>query len=213
MSTNPREGFFRQRDVDLGGPFSQEWVWVDHRTKFTIVFDWFPTLSTYSPLYGRGWVVQERLISPRTMHFATYPFWECNQTVCCELYPSESYHEKYNWLPLPEKNIAGHRTAPEETWFRIIEHYSSCELTHIKDKLIALCGVAKMLSPFLGEKYIAGLWESDLLRGLLWQVRKQISGNDFSAERPSQYIGEWKFSIIVPYSLNHDSTILVMGIN
>ena len=190
MSTNPRDGLFRERDADLGGPFSQEWAWHDQQTTFTIFFDWFSVISKHSPLYGRGWVVQERLISPRTVHFSTYPFWECNETVQCESYPSEIYAKTHEWLPLPEKNIASGETRPEETWLHIIEQYSNCELTHIQDKLIALCGVAKILSPSLGGKYLAGLWESDLLRGLLWQVKKQISGDNFATERPLQYIGE-----------------------
>jgi hypothetical protein len=189
MATNPREGFFIERDVSIGGPFSQPWNWVDHRSTFSIFFDWFSLASKHSPLYRRGWVVQERLISPRTMHFTTFPSWECHETVLAESYPSELYAKRYKWLSLPEKNIANDEESPEDTWFRIVEQYSDCDLSHSEDKLIALCGVAKILSPLLGERYFAGLWDSILLEGLLWQVKRHITGGSYAAERPLKYVG------------------------
>ena len=188
-STSPGEGFFRERDAGVGGPFSLEWEWLDHTARFVVFFDWFDTITRYSPLYRRGWVVQERLISPRTMHFSTFPFWECHEMVTCEAYPSEIYAQKFQWLSLPEKGITRDGESPEKTWLRIIEHYSNCDLTYARDKLIALCGVAKMFSPSIGGHYLAGLWSTNLLQGLLWQVKKHVSGSDVATERPLEYVG------------------------
>lgn len=190
MATNSGEGLFDNRDAILGAPFRFEWEWLDHASMFTAYFDWFDIVTKYSPLYRRGWVVQERLISPRTMHFSTFPFWECSRMVTCETYPLEAYAQKYQWLPLPEKGIPISSEPPEETWLRIIEHYSNCELTRFSDKLIALSGVAKMFSPHMGGDYHAGLWESRLIQDLLWQVRKHASGGETSAERPLEYVGK-----------------------
>lgn len=40
------------------------------------------------PLMQRGWVVQERLLAPRTLHFSRHQvFWECSQTLACEAFP------------------------------------------------------------------------------------------------------------------------------
>ena len=42
-----------------------------------------------SPLGRRAWVVQERLLAPRVIHFgANQLFWECNGLKACELYPN-----------------------------------------------------------------------------------------------------------------------------
>ena len=193
ISTNSGESFFCEREADLGGTFEVEWNWMDYASKSTAFFDWFYVVTKYSPLYRRGWVVQERLISPRTMHFSSFPFWECRAMVTCESYPSDTYGQRYEWLSLPEKGLSEYGESPEMTWLRIIEHYSTCDLTHISDKLIALSGVAKMLSPQIGGKYHAGLWSSFLLEGLLWQARKHASGSEMSAERTSQYIGMLPF--------------------
>ena len=42
-----------------------------------------------APLNGRGWVLQERSISPRTIHFGSDQlFWECLQHSACEVFPT-----------------------------------------------------------------------------------------------------------------------------
>ncbi|RDW87876.1 hypothetical protein BP5796_03570 [Coleophoma crateriformis] len=54
---------------DVGDDFSQEWM----------------RQVALSPLAVRGWVVQERLLSPRVIHFAKKQlFWECAQMRTCE---------------------------------------------------------------------------------------------------------------------------------
>lgn len=40
------------------------------------------------PLNTRGWVFQERILSPRIVHFAKEQvFWECRESIACETYP------------------------------------------------------------------------------------------------------------------------------
>jgi hypothetical protein len=40
------------------------------------------------PLLRRGWVIQERLLALRTLHFGTDQlFWECRHYQACETYP------------------------------------------------------------------------------------------------------------------------------
>ena len=55
-----------------------------------------------SPLSGRGWVLQERLLAPRTLHFGREQlFWEC-----CECRHLEGY--AYQSL-----------SVGDELWFRV----------------------------------------------------------------------------------------------
>jgi hypothetical protein len=42
-----------------------------------------------APLNQRGWVMQERMLSPRSLHFGTRQlFWECYETEACEAFPA-----------------------------------------------------------------------------------------------------------------------------
>jgi hypothetical protein len=42
----------------------------------------------------------------------------------------------------------------------------------MRDRLVAISGLAKMYGDVLGgDQYFAGLWRSDMLRGLLWHAQ------------------------------------------
>ncbi|KAE9369225.1 HET-domain-containing protein [Stipitochalara longipes BDJ] len=54
-------------------------------------------------------------------------------------------------------------------WLRAAESYSSRNLTYEADKLPAISGLAATIAGLLkGDVYLAGIWEKDLIRGLLW---------------------------------------------
>jgi hypothetical protein len=78
-----------------------------------------------------------------------------------------------------------------EVWKRIVENYSRLRLTKGTDKLIALAGIAKIMSRriFNGrdEDYIAGMWRANLESQLLWRVDPALRKDqtyDFHSERP-----------------------------
>ncbi|XTI94053.1 hypothetical protein V2W45_1251533, partial [Cenococcum geophilum] len=62
-------------------------------------------------------------------------------------------------------------------WWSWVNEYSQRDLTHGKDKLIAIASLASYLQSWLRShsgsstyNYIAGLWELELPAGLLWYV-------------------------------------------
>ncbi|RYP70250.1 hypothetical protein DL771_005553 [Monosporascus sp. 5C6A] len=64
-----------------------------------------------APLYSRGWVVQERLLSPRTVHFgAEQVFWECPELAACESFPAG--------LPYPPSSHRVVRPTPDFNAFK-----------------------------------------------------------------------------------------------
>lgn len=71
-------------------------------------------------------------------------------------------------------------------WASIMENYSGRNLTQPNDKLSAISGLASFVLNERGlrpESYLAGLWEEDLVEGLLWYV------SSLRASRPrSTYI-------------------------
>ncbi|KAF2798055.1 HET-domain-containing protein [Melanomma pulvis-pyrius CBS 109.77] len=162
-----------------------------------------------TPLYGRGWVFQERMLSPRALHFSKHQiFWDCAEISACETVPGG--------LPLPlDRRAAADRhwrgrlqeagpnrwmlvsgandDSIEEFWKVAVENYTSCDLTQQTDKTIAVWGVAKLVRDSLGEEYGAGLWERELAEQLAWRV-----ADCTISERPKelQHIPSWTWASI-----------------
>ncbi|KAK4207244.1 heterokaryon incompatibility protein-domain-containing protein, partial [Rhypophila decipiens] len=132
-----------------------------------------------SPLRSRGWVFQERYLSPRTIHFASSEvFWECITTITSESANSLpiSLYDKYT-RSVKRWGIASDHNSHLEPWYGIVFQYSQCSLTRESDRLMALAGVAKSVASYRDSiphsapaKYLAGLWESDLPESLVWIV-------------------------------------------
>jgi hypothetical protein len=65
---------------------------------------------TRAPINQRGWVLQERLLAPRTVHFcAEQVFWECVETAACESFPNglpgELKPQRSNGERIPENEL------------------------------------------------------------------------------------------------------------
>jgi hypothetical protein len=73
--------------------------------------------------------------------------------------------------PLALKNPT---QSPFSLWDRIVDDYTRRCLTNPTDKLATIAGIAQAFRTTAKADYLAGLWNSDLLRQLYWVVR---SGN------------------------------------
>ena len=58
-----------------------------------------------------------------------------------------------------------------DLWHKILEHYTESKLTVRTDKLAALSGVISAFERSTGWYHIAGLWETSLIRDLLWEKK------------------------------------------
>ncbi|KAK4466809.1 heterokaryon incompatibility protein-domain-containing protein [Cladorrhinum samala] len=175
---------------------------------FVIAMDQVDHHVVNAPLNQRAWVMQERHMAPRVLHFTEHQiFWECNETVCSETYPKAEPVELFRELPRSKTflgRIAADRlsssmqlplciralpTNPHHIWYELVSVYSRGGLTKTTDKLIALSGVAREIMPHLGaveEDYLAGLWCQDLIYGLLW--KPQITtGEEARRTRPDNH--------------------------
>lgn len=117
-------------------------------------------------LSKRAWVVQERLLAPKTLHFSkSQVFWECKEVNACESYP--------NGLPDfldMDRGLDGLDKRSLPSWYKVVHLYSRCSLTFGKDKLPALMGIAKMFQEQTGDIYLAGLWKENLRQQLTWRI-------------------------------------------
>lgn len=133
-------------------------------------------LVNQAPVNKRGWVVQERLLAPRVLHFCRGRIaWECAefdeieghypnipnyQLVGDKIYegvPIKGLEPGKHGLKLRRNRLHGNedplKDSPMvhslELWARIVEMYSRTDLTQKKDKLIALSGIAHSMATII----------------------------------------------------------------
>jgi hypothetical protein len=121
------------------------------------------------PLQARGWVFQERMLSPRIVHFLSQELmWECCTGTTCEC--SESWElggTKENINTQLRDNASMHDI--QKHWGYLVSQYTAKALTFQADIFPALQGLAKLVSPSMG-RYLAGHWENTLVQSLSWHL-------------------------------------------
>jgi hypothetical protein len=127
------------------------------------------------PLLTRSWVFQERLLSPRTIHFhATEMIWECKDSFFCEcgfLDATEQWlHDGRGIISKGRFLAFGGYESTNVRWLDCVDLYSRLRITKCTDKLPALAGLASRVALKTQSRYLAGLWECDLPRSLCWKV-------------------------------------------
>lgn len=156
-----------------------------------------------SPLNHRGWVLQERLLAPRVLHFSRHQItWECAGSCAWEKAPvfrdelpdleylTGSILERYMVLLRSMQRLGlsdGVAATEGHRWQTLVEKYTRSDLTKHSDKLIAFSGIARQLAPF-GGQYVAGLWVKSMPKALLWEARPLGSISEPGRrERPGEY--------------------------
>lgn len=127
-------------------------------------------------LNSRGWVLQERLLARRTLHFTKDQlFWECEHMLANESHP-EGIETALDRPPgefrrMLNQFLDGEGTESHEVkWLSLVGQYTRCNLTRDSDILIALSGLARRWSEVFPDQYLAGIWEQSLEKGLLWHA-------------------------------------------
>lgn len=178
-SSGPHEGLFRvAEDAHIDRSLSSRTdgeAFDNIRTRKALSHD-----AAQLPLVQRGWVLQERLLSPRCLHFGTNELiWECMELLLCEC-GSLNLQEtnRYKW-PEPK-----HRLHPDllryimtpnlitTAWQASVVDYSRMILSHPEDIFPAISGIAKSITAATGWTYVAGLWKEQLVVGLTWRVER-----------------------------------------
>jgi len=148
--------------------------------------EWEQAISK-SPLMGRGWVLQETTLAPRTLHFGRDRlYWQCPTQKASEEYPLDLHFNRMRYdraiFPGAEDDDKSFFGPPG--WASIVHKYSRCDLTFpAKDKLVAISAIAKKYG--IEDDYLAGLWRQDLLLQLTWRAFTGIAFKD--TERPWKY--------------------------
>lgn len=138
---------------------------------------------TEQPLNRRAWVFQERLMSPRIVHFTKdQVIWQCRSMNATEVYPT-------GVLPAIMRDSGQgllHRRADVASWIgqdpcqslracnicrqwgSLVQSYSKGNLTFPDDRPVAVLGLAKEVEQLIQDRYVLGMFRHHLLRQLCW---------------------------------------------
>ena len=154
---------------------------------------WYPPSMAENTFQGRGWILQEGYLSPRTIHFAdTQLHWECRLGFGTETWPchipdlivaTSMTRQSYSFKS--QVNQSASKSEILWRWMILVNRYTSCLLTRESDRLIAFSAIAREFAAIMNDTYLAGLWKKNLVSQLDWAVprleRKQTCSNDYTA--------------------------------
>jgi Heterokaryon incompatibility protein (HET) len=179
-------------------------------------------------LHKRGWVVQERELAPRAIHYCKDTvLWECktskasselpwfemrskdqepdllfNSLADAEPYDDSLANPFYKSLDIsPTSRALGMR----HYWFSLVEEYSEKLLSRESDRLPALDGLAQASSDPIKGPYLAGIWREEMPSALLWRITTPVekqshNPSDFQSTR----IPSWSWAS-AGYGVTYDS--------
>ena len=168
-------GLYFNRDVDLARAVTLAISWQGLPSGIYTICEAELTLENiiHAPLNQRAWVVQERLLSLRTLHFGREQIaWECQTLRACETFPGEQPRACRDFFDVDLRFRLQYdvMNLVRKTWPLIAETYAGCHLTKETDKCIAISGIAEEIQLATTDVYFAGLWESSFVEQLCWIV-------------------------------------------
>jgi hypothetical protein len=186
------EWLFNHRDANNVLPHVMELKVGEHdeQTQLFRIYDlayWQRSISG-ALVNKRGWVLQERFLSPRILQFdKRQVLWECLEKCATETCPKRipshllgMGHGIFKSLVDPTSQVE-----VRHVWTCLVQEYTACDLTVPSDKLVAISGIAKHIAALLQDQYVAGMWRTCLEGELLWQAKNHhFSG---ATSRPTEY--------------------------
>lgn len=198
---NSEQGLFEPRIIEAERAFVWKTRASQKRRYWLGSPDRFLPEVAHSPLNQRAWVVQERFLAPRALHFGLNGcvYWECTALTASEVLPADFD------LILPDEQMPKRmsRTAAlqwtkttnafdkYEIWDRFARTYSMSKLTLESDRSIAISGLARVICKRLGlepNDYLCGLWRPRFVQDLMWQRDRdlgEVSGRSTANQSPS----------------------------
>lgn len=134
------------------------------------VNDWKRQFS-FCEWNNRGWTFQELLFSPRKLICGLQQFhYDCDTMHCSEddTIQTRNYVESMvhslNSFGVPKLY---------KDWYATLPQYVDRSLTFAQDRLPAVSSLAAAFAERTKDRFIAGIWEADLPRGLWWESSVQ----------------------------------------
>lgn len=130
-------------------------------------------------LRTRGWTMQESVLSERKLLYGRrHIYLQCHEdTQSSDGVPHGTRGDKPSSLEkiLHSSSLEIVLTGEERgevllEYLVLVAQYSQRSLTIDSDKLPAFSGISQALHKAIGGQYLAGLWDTDFNRGLLWRT-------------------------------------------
>lgn len=227
-ATNSYGGLFRQRDPQMVNAVCksisfQPNLWEDE--PFAILPDGANATKAIhnGPLFHRAWVIQEALLSPRTVHFTKHKVvWQCSSLIASEtdvtgqLEPDEG-SGLILW-PMMRRNLTTPQRATQclEKWELAVRMYTRVKLTFPSDKLVAISGIAKHIYDLWDDpqvQYYAGLWSYQLEWQLLWHGGPHVAEYRAPSWSWASVDGEASSPFFYPDKMEYLSRVLEVSVN
>ncbi|PMD47240.1 HET-domain-containing protein, partial [Hyaloscypha variabilis F] len=126
---------------------------------------------------SRGWILQEQVLSTRILYFLDdIMLMDC---VSAPIRVEDPGYARAATLRNPWSrrviaditNSVATEGNPYGDWYSLMGIYAEKKLSFPEDKLPAISGLARKMIQTHGDFYLAGLWEGDFHRGLLWRPK------------------------------------------
>ncbi|KAI2625697.1 heterokaryon incompatibility protein-domain-containing protein [Hypoxylon sp. NC1633] len=174
LSWNSESLFFNGRNPCTTNPTVEHHRHGDKREAIVLAHGQHYKEVAKAPLFERGWVFQETMLSPRIIHTGREQlYWICRQDSRCEAYP-DGFPTKLEWeLGTLSSSMRRDFTKTSsrdlrQLWDLVVKQYSRTSLTYETDRLVALSGLARLWASLRPDDYIAGLWKKRILSNLCW---------------------------------------------
>ena len=155
------------------------------------------TVQNNFPLMSRGWVLQERWLAPRTLHFCGKEVvFECTEGLKCECgHANDTFllrGDEGRLMSIENMRdgvVLRRKREDQLRWTEFVSAYTTLNLTFATDHLPAISGLARHFLERRGDnhpgQYLAGLWRNSLHEELVWfrgepllQYRDRPQSND-----------------------------------
>ncbi|KAL9120261.1 MAG: hypothetical protein Q9187_003183 [Circinaria calcarea] len=157
----------------------------------SFVYACLPVSSKVGPIEGRAWTLQEAILSPRLLVYGQEQIsFTCQRRTIYEDGTSSpaQWKNQARHTKTPRLDVIAQRPNPAlvkaemlREWYNIVHQYTVRNMKDPNDKLTALVGIAERISNTLRCKYLFGLWEDDLIRGLLWRSGVLLGIKEFNS--------------------------------
>ena len=164
----------------------------------------------------RAWVLQERMLAKRILHFTHHQlFWECSTWEVPEFKLAEfDISSNVMFIGMKTQFLPHQRSEQppiqpmRKLWTDLVKAYTSSSLSFRQDTLPGISALARVMCQkrdLLPHDYLAGLWAPDLPQQLIWWV---IGGR---AKLPTKYIApSWSWAgarnpTFVTFALERDT--------
>ncbi|KAI9667784.1 MAG: hypothetical protein M1821_000603 [Bathelium mastoideum] len=172
-------------------------------------------------LLTRGWTFQEAVLSHRVIVYDQRQImWNCHRLESREdglvrLSRGMAYCSPYKWPKsiesMAEKRFNGDGaslSAIQEKsqlkkklmrdWYNLLRQYTTRNIGNSDDRMTAMAGIAQKMAVYLDSRYIFGIWETDIIRGLLWRNGSGMSQilRSIPLRRTHRRVPSWSWACV-----------------